>query len=140
MIKFEISGQPVGQGRPRVVHRGRYSHAFDPPKSRAYKQNARLLLMAAYHGKPLAGPVRISVQAFFGVPKSYSKKKQKACLAGEIWPTKKPDADNILKGVMDACNGIAYLDDKQVVDDHTTKQYAAEPRVVVQIEALGGKQ
>lgn len=137
LIKFVIPGQPVGQGRPRVVHRGRYVHAFDPPKSRYYKRTARLILMEVYQGKPLAGPVRVTVRAFFKIPKSYTKKKKKACLSGQEKPTKKPDIDNIIKGVMDACNGYAYLDDKQVVEVQMSKQYAAEPKVVVEIEELG---
>ena len=43
---------------------------------------------------------------------------------GDILPTKKPDADNILKIIADALNGIAYADDKQVVTAEVQKLYA----------------
>jgi Holliday junction resolvase RusA-like endonuclease len=51
-------------------------------------------------------------------------------------PMKKPDCDNIVKIILDALNGVAYTDDKQVVDVRCRKCYAkpGEPgRVVVTI-------
>lgn len=46
-------------------------------------------------------------------------------------PLKKPDADNVAKIILDALNGIAYLDDKQVVDLGVHKSYNATPGVLV---------
>ena len=43
-----------------------------------------------------------------------------------VRPTKKPDADNISKIVLDALNGLAYYDDNQVVTLHIDKCYAKE--------------
>ena len=45
---------------------------------------------------------------------------------GNLNPTKKPDADNIGKVVLDALNGIAYEDDKQVIELRVSKQYSEE--------------
>ena len=70
------------------------------------------------------------------MPKSYSKARTKACLEGLEWPTKKPDADNIEKGVYDALNGLAYTDDKQIVMTNTVKVYGPEARVEIMIEEL----
>ena len=89
-----------------------------------------------YMGKPLTKPVKISIRAVFGVPKSYSKARTKACLEGREWPTKKPDTDNIEKGIYDALNGLAYEDDKQIVMTSTVKVYGPEARVEVIIEEL----
>ena len=36
---------------------------------------------------------------------------------------KKPDIDNCLKAVMDALNGIAYNDDKQVTKNYVVKRW-----------------
>lgn len=45
-------------------------------------------------------------------------------LNNEIYPTIKPDTDNIAKSILDSLNGIAYLDDKQVTDLRIRKQYS----------------
>lgn len=53
---------------------------------------------------------------------------------GIIRPTKKPDADNIAKVVLDALNNICYKDDTQVVELIVNKYYSLEPRVEVIIK------
>ena len=52
---------------------------------------------------------------------------------GEIFPTVKPDCDNIIKIVCDALNGLAYRDDSQVVAVTCQKKYGVEPAVHVVI-------
>jgi Holliday junction resolvase RusA-like endonuclease len=50
-----------------------------------------------------------------------------------VFPNVKPDLDNVVKAVLDALNGVVYLDDAQVVNLVATKRYATEPRVEVYI-------
>ena len=57
-------------------------------------------------------------------------------LSGEIKPTKKPDADNIVKIICDALNNIAYKDDTQVVDLQVKKIYGGTEKVIVEIEEI----
>lgn len=54
----------------------------------------------------------------------------------EILPTVKPDTDNIAKSILDSLNGIAYLDDKQVVNLQVEKYYAETSSVSVRIEEI----
>ena len=54
----------------------------------------------------------------------------------EIYPTTKPDTDNIVKSILDSLNGIAYKNDKQVVDLRVRKQYAEVPSVSVWIREV----
>ena len=68
--------------------------------------------------------MKVEIQAFYPVPKSFSKKKTVSALSGGILPTTKPDCDNIIKVVLDALNGVAYYDDKQVVSVSCEKYYA----------------
>ena len=70
------------------------------------------------------------------MPQSWSQKKQRMALAGEIFPTTKPDADNIVKAIGDACNGVVWRDDVQAVDGAWRKRYAAVPGVVVTVTPL----
>lgn len=138
-IEFTVAGDPVGQGRPRFARRRGYVQTYDPPKSKEYKAKVAQSFQQAYMGEPLTNPVKITIRAVFGVPKSYSKERTKACLEGLEWPTKKPDFDNIVKGVCDALNGLAYQDDKQIVQAIVYKLYGPEAKVEVIIEELNAK-
>jgi Holliday junction resolvase RusA-like endonuclease len=75
----------------------------------------------------------MKVDIYRGIPKSWTKKKQEQALLGIVKPTNKPDCSNYLKGIEDALNGIAYIDDSQIVLVHVTKQYALEPRAEIRI-------
>lgn len=69
-------------------------------------------------------PVALQVVARFLPPKSISKKRRSAMLEGREFHLKKPDADNILKVVADALNGVAYHDDKQIALMSAKKIYS----------------
>lgn len=78
-------------------------------------------------------PLRATVTAFFTVPKSTSKKKA-AALDGTPH-TKRPDADNVAKAILDALNGHAYNDDS-AIEALTVRKYqtTGASRVEVAIE------
>ncbi len=136
MISIEIPGEAVPQARPRVTRWGTY----DPPKCKAYKQKVGLIAKAIMHGRePLAGPVKMSVLIFRDIPKSWSKKKKAAAIGGAIYPTSKPDIDNLLKGIMDALKGIIWKDDAQVISVEARKSYDVIPRVWVQVSECEAK-
>ena len=75
----------------------------------------------------------LRIKAYYSIPKSASKKKKAAMLAGEIRPTKKPDMDNVVKIIADSLNQVAYRDDTQIVDQQCRKFYSENPRVEVTI-------
>lgn len=75
----------------------------------------------------------MKIQAQYPIPQSLSKRKKREAIAGLIMPTTKPDGDNILKVVMDALNGLAYDDDKQVVKMGIIKVYGVNPGLMVQV-------
>lgn len=136
-IRFTVPGDPVGKARPRVTRYGTYN----PEKTEAYEALARMHLRDAMRGlEPLVGGVAVIIEAVYDIPKSYSKKRTVAILAGDELPTKKPDADNITKIILDAANGIAWGDDAQVVCVCTVKRYKASqlaaPCVHVEIAEL----
>ena len=57
-------------------------------------------------------------------------------LAGEVRYTKKIDADNLAKSILDALNGLAYDDDAQVCMLVVKKLYAEVERVEVILKEL----
>jgi Holliday junction resolvase RusA-like endonuclease len=81
---------------------------------------------------PTGGAVALTVRAYMGIPTSWSQKKQRAVASGEITPTKRPDLDNIVKAIKDGANGVAWVDDSQVVDVSASKRYGT-PRVEVEV-------
>jgi Holliday junction resolvase RusA-like endonuclease len=74
------------------------------------------------------------IMAYYSIPSSASKKKRRMMIEKEIRPTKKPDADNIIKVVADSLNQVAYRDDSQIVDTMLRKYYSEQPRIEVVIQ------
>ena len=131
---FTIPGKPRGKARARTVRQKGKSRTYTPEQTAMYEQAVQWTYKAA--GGPHFGesPVAITIRAFFGVPKSASKRNRDNMLADAIKPTIRPDADNIQKLICDALNGVAYEDDKQVVSSSVIKMYAQYPCVHVEIE------
>jgi Holliday junction resolvase RusA-like endonuclease len=137
MICFSIPGAPVGKGRPKFARRGNFVHAYTPEKTVSYENLVKIKAGEAMQGKtPLEGAAAVKLFLFVAPPASWSQKKQRAAMAGEIHPTAKPDMDNVVKGIFDACNAIVWLDDKQVCRLEVVKRFAAVPGAVVEVEAL----
>lgn len=131
MIEFFVPGNPKGKGRPRFTRAG---HAYTPAVTANYETFIRELCREAMGTRaPLTGPVRVELTVGKPVPGSKPKRTKQAMLAGEIRPCTAPDLDNIAKAVLDACNGVAYLDDKQIVELSAEAWYVVEPGVRVRI-------
>lgn len=136
MIRFQIPGQPQGKGRAKIVKIGGFSRMATPAKTVAYEGLVAHAAQQAMAGRPLFdGPVSVSMALDCQVPASWSAKKQRRALAGEIRPTTKPDVDNVVKAVFDGLNGVAWRDDVQVVELSVWKHYSATPRVDVHVSA-----
>ena len=133
--KFTVLGEPRGKGRPKFDRNG---HAYTPDSTVNYE----VLVKMQYQQKfgemmfPDDAMLDMRIKAYYSIPKSASKKKHAAMLAGEIRPTKKPDMDNVVKIVADALNKVAYRDDTQIVDCQCRKFYSENPRVEVTIMTI----
>lgn len=92
MIHFVVPGRARPKGRPRF---GRGGRVFTPPETLEYEARVREAVEAVFD-KPLEGDdlaVLITV---------YVKGKNHA------------DLDNYVKSILDGCNRVAYIDDKQI--------------------------
>lgn len=130
---FLIPGEPTGKGRPRFTKSG---YAYTPERTASYEQAVRQAYKAEFPGEepiPAGVPVAVKIMAGYGIPKSTSKVKTGRMLAGEIRPTKKPDADNVAKAICDALNGLAYHDDSQITMLCVSKHYTENPGCLVRI-------
>lgn len=139
-VLIVVAGEPVAQGRPRISTAGGFARAYDPAKSRNWKQYARLVAQQVMEGETtvLCGPVSLSVRVYRQIPKSLSKKKRQQAIEGMLLPTTKPDLDNYVKGATDAINGIVIKDDSQIVKFHEPfgKWYSDRPRVEIEIKEI----
>lgn len=137
MIAFTVPGIPQGKGRPRIGKIGQHARMFTPAKTAAYEG---LVAHAAHTAMAQAGRLdlfeaAVGVNVFIDcqVPASWSQKKQRMALAGEVLPTSKPDCDNVVKALFDGMNGSLWRDDVLVVDLRVRKRYSAVPCARVEV-------
>jgi Holliday junction resolvase RusA-like endonuclease len=134
VIAFTIPGAPRGKGRPRASRFAGGVRLYTDAKTASYEGLIAYAAQQALSGQaPLSGPLTVSVLVRLAPPVSASKKLRSAMLAGEAWPTKKPDLDNIVKAVLDGCDGVAFGDDAQVCWINAGKIYAEAAGVDVTI-------
>ena len=131
---FRVLGAPLGKARPRITRNG----TFTPKRTRDYERAIRQAWQDAGGITFGAAPVIVEAVAVFEPPKSLSRKKR-LDLIDRGAPTKKPDADNVAKIILDGLNKVAWDDDTQVVDVMVTKRYAEDPLVAVIIEEIDAK-
>lgn len=138
ILQFHVPGQPYGKGRPRIGKVGAHARMFTPEKTVNYENLVKYSAQQAMAGAALIeGACDVKLRIDCQIPASWSQKKQRAAAAGEIRPTSKPDADNVIKAVFDAMNGVVWKDDVQVVDIAVSKFYSLAPGVGVRVELLG---
>lgn len=139
-VDFCIPGQPVAKGRPRFARRGNFIKTYTPEKTLNYENLVKMAAHEAMAGRaPSKAPIEIEVCLWLQIPSSWSKKKRIAAAYGQVMATKKPDADNVLKGLKDGCNGIVWNDDAQVVTIILQKKYAELPRAEVIVREINGE-
>jgi Holliday junction resolvase RusA-like endonuclease len=133
-----LEGEPRGWARPRVrvvtpKSGSAFASFFMDAKTRAFEKALKWQAKAAMKAQPpIEGPVSVRVIAAMAVPSSWSNKKRDAALAGTVRPTGKPDWDNFAK-MLDAFNGIVWVDDAQIVDGSVSKIYSEVPLLRVEI-------
>lgn len=138
-IEFFVPGVPVGKGRPRAARRGAGVVMFTPEKTAGYEAlvaAAASNAMRVEAGPLFTGPLEAALEMRIPIPASWSKAHKAAALAGTELPTSKPDIDNMAKAILDACNGVVFRDDAQVVMLTATKQFSETPGVRVVIREV----
>ncbi|HAT4125265.1 TPA: RusA family crossover junction endodeoxyribonuclease [Clostridium perfringens] len=116
-----VKGKIRGKARPRICR----GHAFTPKDTVQYEKLVRDCYKEQ-DGRYLEGSIKALIIAYYKIPKSYSKKRVQAIRDGLEKPTKKPDADNIGKIILDSLNGIAYKDDAYIADFRVKKEYTED--------------
>ena len=141
-VRFFVPGVAIGKGRARARQQqrkdgGSFIKLYTPKKTASYEGSVAVFARKAMAGRPaITGPCAVMLSISVQVPVSWSKVKQREALAGDRWPTGKPDLDNTVKALFDAMNGIVWLDDAQACVISAQKRYMPEPGVVVEVVPL----
>lgn len=142
MIEFTVPAIPCAQPRQRHAVRQFAGKAvavnYTPHTSPvvAFKASVRQSFAESYSGPPLDGPVRMRVLAVFPRTRAQIWKRRPM---PRMRHTKKPDRDNLDKAVLDALEGLAFVNDCQVCAGAVEKWIAAgdeQPHVEVCIEQI----
>lgn len=133
--EFEIKEKAIGKERPR--YSAKTHRMYTPIKTSSFEEKVQWAFKSKYNiqSEPSEKPFKAKIIAVFKPAESLSKKKKEELLF-KINYTKKPDADNIAKAVLDSLNGLVYKDDSQVTTLLVLKDYGTENKVIVELEEL----
>ena len=128
---FFIRMNPVAKGRPRFTKGGR---TYTPKKTKeAMEFISEKIKSDREEQIPKGDPVALYCKFMCKRPVSMGK-------GDRVLKTTKPDVDNYIKLIMDACNAAeVWEDDSQVVEVLGQKWYCAdyqEPEIQIQISRL----
>jgi Holliday junction resolvase RusA-like endonuclease len=148
IIRFFVPGIPASAGSKRAfpikkggIFTGRMAVVDDNPRSREWKNAVASCAAEAYqsHAQLLDGPIRLSVEFRLPRPQGHfgSGKNAGKLRAGcPNYPTTRPDATKLLRGVEDACTQVIWRDDAQIVDQIVAKRYSEKPGAWIEVELL----
>lgn len=118
-FEFEIRIKPVPKGRPRMLRNGR---VYSPAETRNFEDALRAKFRQIYQHEPLMGALVVVLHFYLKRPASCPKDRR--------YPSVRPDLDNFCKSVLDAMNGVLFLDDGQVTDLRIKKRYGDSEKIV----------
>ena len=144
MAFFVIDGKPQAKARARTFYNPKLGRvqSMTPENTVLYENHVKQCFLNQapeddrwFNKEPLI----MYIDAYYPIPASTTKRDRERIANGELWPTKKPDADNIAKVICDSLNGIAYGDDTQIIELAVMKNYTTKnPRVEVTLKKVGG--
>ena len=132
-ITFTIDGEPFAKQRHRMTRTG---YTYTPVETVRYENLVRMACAAV---KPRnwtpwdAGPVIVTINAFFSIPPSWPQWKQAAYEQETVLSEHRRDYDNIAKIVCDALKNVAFQDDR-CVSGPVWKWHSRRPRLEVELE------
>jgi Holliday junction resolvase RusA-like endonuclease len=125
VFRMTVQEKAVSKERPRFAK----GHAYTSKRTRDFENmiesNARLVMtndIADY-------PLKLQMHLVFEIPKSWPKWKRELAILHRLFPSK-GDVDNKVKAVTDALNGVAYIDDRQIVQQDVMSYYGATANII----------
>jgi Holliday junction resolvase RusA-like endonuclease len=91
------------------------------------------------HAELLTGPLLLRVDFYLARPKGHygtGRNHGVLKLTAPAYPTTKPDATKLLRGLEDALTGVLWRDDAQIVAQYVFKHYGTPERAVVSVSPM----
>lgn len=130
---FEVPGKVRGKGRPRFT---KFGTTYTDKKTVDYEEFIKRCYLK--HTSYISNKsIRMSMYVCFSPNKSDTKKNKAIKLSNVFKPKKKPDADNVIKVVLDALNNVAYHDDTQVNELHVIRHFDEQERLIICLSEAG---
>lgn len=139
---FRVLGEVKAKQSVKFANMGDYMKKYTPKDVINYANWVRTCFINDYpehKASDLEGYyLRMDIYVYMKYPQAIAKSPNKKRLADDLIlrPAKKPDWDNISKNICDALNGVAYPDDKAIVDGSVHKYYGADDFVNVVLTAF----
>lgn len=142
-VRFTVYGNPIAKQRARTCRLPNgFTRSYTPSETmhaEATVQEVVQQLLRTGQAQRLEGALEVELVFFRALPKSVSKRKREAMLAGALRPVTKPDWDNLGKLITDALNELLYLDDAAITDAIVRKRYSDTPRTEVVLREVGAE-
>lgn len=114
------------------------AHVYEQTVDRDWKNTIRWHLIQHRQDPLWDGPIIVVARFITTLPKSYPKWMHDRVAAGyeDIPKITKPDTEQLIKPILDACRGLIWRDDCLVWRGTTEKVYGKVPRVEVTLELV----
>lgn len=132
VISFFVQGKPATQGSKRAIWNKKANRAMvldDNPQNKPWRSDVRDRALEAMNGAlPLEGPIELVLQFRLARPKGHFKSGHSLRGNAPSYPCGRPDGGKMARSVEDACTGVIWVDDSQVVRGRTCKDYSDDSR------------
>lgn len=128
-ITLFVAGVPQPQGSTKAFARpggGRPIVTSDNAKNKPWRSVVATELAKHVTAVEMSAPIEVHLDFYFLRPASHRKTKPPQHVV-------KPDADKLIRSVLDAATGVVFRDDSQVVLVSASKSYAKDDRCGVRI-------
>lgn len=106
LFTIGIPVEPVPKGRPKSGN----GHFYTPPRTRDFEERVAWEMKAARIKRVDDDGLRLDVTFYLK----------------DFRPTKRADFDNYVKSLCDAGNGVAWGDDRQIIESHIWLKHAKD--------------
>lgn len=134
-LSFVVHGkaEPAGSKTAGISKGGRRYVRDSNPASKEWKRLVAQVAGEAMAGRELLeGPLSLSVDFFRPRPKGHFGKRG-LLPSAPVFPTTAPDTTKLLRAVEDACQGVVFRNDSQIVSQTARKHYGTAARCEVRI-------
>lgn len=117
-VTFFVEGLPIPKGSVKAFYVKKINRAVvvnDNARTKPWASAISIEASQAGCDPQFTGPVRIEASFFFPRPKGhFGAKGLKA--SAPLAKTQKPDLDKLVRTLLDALTGVAFVDDSQVIE------------------------